>query len=185
MAAVGVQWARLHAARCPSQRYSPLSTQPMTETLITPAIARYLDHTRIPLRLACDTQSGWPFVLSLWYLHEAGNLCCATVNTAKVVDYLRREPRCAFEVAADEPPYCGVRGQALAEIDQQRGEEILRRLLQRYLGGADSALARRLLARSEQEVAIVLQPVNVFTWNYSNRMQDVAGERKKPCPGEP
>lgn len=156
----------------------------MTNPLITPAIATYLDAIRIPVRLACDTHSGWPFVLSLWYLHEGNSLYCATSDTAKVVEYLRRAPRCAFEVAADEPPYCGVRGQALAEIDPARGEEILRRLLLRYLGGGDSSLARRLLARSKQEVAIVLTPVNLFTWNYSGRMRDATPQRTKPCPTE-
>lgn len=151
-------------------------------SLITSAIAAYLDTVRIPLRLACDTYSGWPFVLSLWFLHEEGRLFCATPASARVVSYLRREPRCAFEVAADDPPYCGVRGQALAEVVPARGEEILRRLLVRYLGGEDHALAQRLLARAHAEVAIVLTPVNLFTWNFSRRMQDVAPLRDKPCP---
>lgn len=153
-------------------------------SLITPPIAAYLDAVRIPLRLACDTHSGWPFVLSLWFLHEDGRLLCATNASARVVSYLRREPRCAFEVASDDPPYCGVRGQARAEIVPQRGEEVLRRLLARYLGGEDSALAQRLLARRHEEVAIVLSPVNLFTWNFSRRMQDIAPLRDKPCPPE-
>ncbi len=156
----------------------------MSDQIVNPAIAAYLDAARIPLRLACDTHSGWPFVLSLWFLHEEGRLFCATTASARVVSYLQREPRCAFEVAADDPPYCGVRGQALARIDPARGEEILRRLLARYLGGDNSALARRLLARAHEEVAIVLTPVNLFTWNFSRRMQDVAPLRTKPCPPE-
>lgn len=153
-------------------------------SLITPAIAAYLDAARIPLRLACNTQSGWPFVLSLWFLHEESRLFCATTASARVVSHLRREPRCAFEVAADDPPYCGVRGQALAEIDPARGEEILRRLLRRYLGGEDSALAQRLLARGQEEVAIVLTPINLFTWNFNRRMQHLAPSHAKPCPPE-
>ena len=104
------------------------------------------------------------------------------MENARVVSYLRRNPRCAFEVAADEPPYCGVRGQARAEIDPHRGEEILRRLLIRYLGGTDSSLAQWLLSRANQEVAIRLSPVNVFTWDYSQRMQDLAPSTVKHCP---
>ena len=99
------------------------------------SLERYLAETRIPLRLSCLSDSGWPVVLSLWYLFEDGHLYCATPQTAKVVGYLTGEPRCAFEIASDLPPYCGVRGRALATIEQARGVEILERLLERYLGG--------------------------------------------------
>ena len=121
-------------------------------------------------------------MMSLWYLYEAGNLYCATVEDARVVGYLRRNPRCAFEVAADEPPYCGVRGQARAKIDPSRGAEILRRLLVRYLGNTDSALARWLLSRADKEVAIELRPINAYAWDYSQRMRDLAQSTDKLCP---
>ena len=148
-----------------------------------PQTTTFLDAMRIPLRLSCVTASGWPFVLSLWYLHEAGRLYCATLETARVVEYLRREPRCGFEVAADQPPYCGVRGRALAEIDPAQGPNVLGRLLDRYLGSRDNSLARRLLARSQDEVAIVLTPVQVFTWDYRQRMADAApAEPERICP---
>ncbi len=100
----------------------------MNSTPLTPGIAAYLEAVRIPLRLSCLTTSGWPIVLSLWYLHEAGRLYCATLATARVVEYLRREPRCGFEVGADQPPYCGVRGQARAEIDPALGQDAPARL---------------------------------------------------------
>lgn len=139
--------------------------------LITDEVAEYLQQTRIPLRLACVTESGWPMVLSLWFVPVDGRLYCATQRSAKVVRYLRREPRCAFEVAADEPPYRGVRGQAMAVLNEGRGKEILEILLVRYLGGTDSSLAKRLLARSENEVAIEIEPRTLFTWDYSARMR--------------
>jgi nitroimidazol reductase NimA-like FMN-containing flavoprotein (pyridoxamine 5'-phosphate oxidase superfamily) len=149
----------------------------------TPKTTTFLDAMRIPLRLSCVTTSGWPVVLSLWYLHDAGRLYCATLETARVVAYLRREPRCGFEVAADQPPYCGVRGRAVAEIDPAQGQDVLGRLIDRYLGARDNSLARRLLARSQDEVAIVLTPVQVFTWDYRQRMADVAPPQlERICP---
>jgi nitroimidazol reductase NimA-like FMN-containing flavoprotein (pyridoxamine 5'-phosphate oxidase superfamily) len=155
----------------------------MADSLFTPAVAAYLDSLRIPIRLACVTPSGWPRVLSLWYLRDGDTLCCATARTAQVVSYLRQEARCAFEIAADTPPYCGVRGQAMATVDDARGEEVLLRLLDRYLGGYDSSLARWLLARRHQEVALVLAPVSLSTWNYSPRMQDtLPAPASKICP---
>lgn len=147
------------------------------------SLERYLAETRIPLRLSCLLDSGWPVVLSLWYLFEDGYLYCATPQTAKVVGYLTREPRCAFEIASDLPPYCGVRGRALATIEQERGVEILARLLERYLGGKENALARQLLSRPQPEVAIRLAPQSTHIWNFSERMADIVADGvEKSCP---
>jgi hypothetical protein len=155
----------------------------MPPTAFTPQTTAYLETIHIPLRLSCVTQSGWPTVLSLWYLHDAGRLYCATLETARVVGYLRLEPRCGFEVAADQPPYCGVRGRALAEIDPAPGPDVLGRLIDRYLGDRDNNLARWLLARSQDEVAIVLAPVQIFTWDYRQRMADaVPSQLERSCP---
>lgn len=146
----------------------------------------YLDLSRIPLRLACTTESGWPMVVSLWFKHQNGGLFCATQKSARVVSYLQNDPRCAFEIAADLPPYCGVRGQAIASIDAEKGVEILEKLLKRYLGGTENTLGRKLLAKSNDEVAIILKPVNIYTWDFSNRMGDVIPPKldltDKVCP---
>lgn len=150
------------------------------------SLEQFLAEIRIPLRLSCISDSGWPVVLSLWYLSEGGHLYCATPKRAKVVTYLAREPRCSFEVASDLPPYCGVRGRALATIEEERGLEILERLLERYLGGKDNALARQLLSRPQAEVAIRLDPQSNYTWNFSERMSDVAADGvQKICPDVP
>jgi hypothetical protein len=98
---------------------------------------------------------------------------CATQKTARLVAYLQNDPRCAFEIAADLPPYCGVRGQAIAHIDESIGAMVLEQLLVRYLGGMDSKLAQSLIAKSENEVAIILRPVKIYTWDFSSRMQDI------------
>lgn len=151
---------------------------------VSPATEKYLREIRIPIRLACVTESDWPMTVSLWYLYEDGKLYCATQASSKIVAYLRHEPRCAFEVSADEPPYCGVRGQAMATIDEKSGADLLERLLRRYLGGTNNQLAETLLAKRESEVAIVLEPANMFTWDFTDRMQDVLVEpsAEKLCP---
>ncbi len=75
----------------------------------------FFDKIRIPIRLACKSKSGWPVLLSLWFIYFDGFLYCATRGGARVVGYLRENEECAFEVAADQPPYCGVRGQARSQ----------------------------------------------------------------------
>ncbi|MFN2221145.1 MAG: pyridoxamine 5'-phosphate oxidase family protein [Candidatus Promineifilaceae bacterium] len=147
------------------------------------SIQNYLQAIKIPLRLSCVDEAGWPVVLSLWFLYEDGSFYCATPERAKLVSYLRREPRCAFEVAADEPPYCGVRGRAVATIDLETGWQILERLLVCYIGGTDNPLAETLLSRDDPEVAIRLEPQTFHTWNFSQRMKGTTPSNdEKPCP---
>lgn len=143
----------------------------------------YLEQTVIPLRLACSTGSGWPFLLSLWYTYLDGSVYCATQSKAKVVARLQQDPRCAYEIASDLPPYCGIRGRATAEIVPLLGEEILMQLLHRYLGGTDNRLARTLLKNKQDEVAIRLSPVSVYAWNFEARMRNkFADAATKSCP---
>lgn len=134
----------------------------------------FLEKIRIPLRLACKTESGWPMILSLWFIYIDGSLYCATRKKARVVKYLLENRDCAFEIAGDHPPYCGIRGQALASIDEERGVEILELLLDRYLGNRDNSLAENLLQNSADEIAIRLDPVNLFSWDFTTRMKDAS-----------
>lgn len=155
----------------------------MNKALFTAQQELYLTQIKIPLRLSCLSGSGWPTVLSLWYLYEGGKLFCATQENAHVVDYLRQTPRCGFEIASDDPPYCGIRGRGTVTVQTDIGREILERLLQRYTGGLQHDLAQKLLAKSDTEVAIVISPHTVTTWNYAHRMSDIDGvSYLKLCP---
>lgn len=144
---------------------------------------KFLDETIIPLRLASKTESGWPINLSLWFLYEDDALYCATPSTAKIVRHLENDARCAYEIASDLPPYCGIRGQAEAEILPQLGGKILERLLHRYLGGTDNTLARSLIKNRSSEVAIRLEPTTVHTWDFTDRMNvSLQHSPEKICP---
>jgi nitroimidazol reductase NimA-like FMN-containing flavoprotein (pyridoxamine 5'-phosphate oxidase superfamily) len=141
--------------------------------MITSEIENYLIQAKIPLRLSVLTESGWPLILSLWYTYTNGKILLATPNKAKVVKFLRKNQKCAFEISNEKPPYCGIRGQAKAKIIESKGNQVLEMLLQRYMKeGKRSPLARRLLSRKDEEVAIELTPINLFTWNFNDRMKD-------------
>jgi nitroimidazol reductase NimA-like FMN-containing flavoprotein (pyridoxamine 5'-phosphate oxidase superfamily) len=103
-------------------------------------VESYLRDTVVPARVACLSHTGWPIVLSLWYLYRDGVLWCASQSDSRVIQRLREDPRCAFEIAPNEQPYCGVRGQGRATTDAARGVEILRALLARYFGSEEALL---------------------------------------------
>jgi nitroimidazol reductase NimA-like FMN-containing flavoprotein (pyridoxamine 5'-phosphate oxidase superfamily) len=126
----------------------------------------------VPLRLGCADEFGWPVVVSLGYSVENGALWCATPARSRVAQWLAREPRCAFEVAPNDPPYFGVRGQGAAELLPAEGASVLRRLALRYLGGDSSEFARWLLARRVAEVAIRIAPARLASWDFRERMRD-------------
>ena len=133
----------------------------------------FLCATAIPLRLSAVSPSGFPIVVSLWFVSDKNVIWCATSKAAKVVRFLSANKKCGFEVAADQPPYRGLRGQARAKICPDRGQEILVRLIDRYLENREGRLARWLLARAEGEVAIRLDPIRIQSWDYTSRMATV------------
>lgn len=133
-------------------------------------VDRFLRDATIPVRVAAQMDDGFPVIVSLWFQWDGTHLWCATHESAKLLRHLRRQPRVAFEVAPDSPPYHGVRGQALAEIGESgTGNVLLEKLLTRYLGGTESELAQWLLGR-DGEVTIRLKPVRMTSWDYRGRM---------------
>jgi hypothetical protein len=150
-----------------------MSTLPVRQTSDwdTAGIEAFLTASLIPLRLAVTGPAGVPLVCSLWFAYEQGRLYCATRPDAQVARCLAARPGCGFEVAVNEMPYHGVRGQAQARLDAAQGGPWLGRLLDRYLGSRDSSLARWLLSRADDEVAIVLEPDWITAWDYRRRMR--------------
>lgn len=130
----------------------------------------FLEATVIPVRLSVITRSGWPLVVSLWFLYENGRLKCASRKFAKVVKALEGNPRCGFEIAGETPPYFGIRGRGMASLVPEEGEDVLRRLADRYLGTEDTPFRRWLLAGAADETAIVIAPERLMSWDYRSRM---------------
>jgi nitroimidazol reductase NimA-like FMN-containing flavoprotein (pyridoxamine 5'-phosphate oxidase superfamily) len=136
---------------------------------------------RIPIRLSCRTLEDGLWMLSLWYEVDDGALRCATAASADVVEFLEHDPRVAFEVSVNDPPYRGVRGQATVTVDPDPGKVVLRSLVERYLGGTDSSLAQTLLSKDREEVRLTVEPTRVATWDYGERMADAQrSERDGP-----
>jgi len=149
------------------------STIPRSGPWTASQVREFLSEVRIPMRLAANTDNGFPVVLSLWFLADGDEILGAVHRDARIAQRLGTDPRCAFEIAPNEPPYFGVRGQATASLDSAGARELLERLLERYVGTTDSKLGRFLLSRADQELVVRLTPQWIGTWDYSERMKDV------------
>jgi len=148
----------------------------------------FLDGHAVPLRLACRTPVDRLWMLSLWFRYvpaddagtdrtdgPGGEFHCATAADADVVDFLRADPDVAFEVSTNHPPYRGVRGRGTATVESEGATDTLRTLLERYLGGTDSDLARWLLSPEREEVRIRVAPDRLHSWDYTDRMGGATG----------
>jgi hypothetical protein len=138
-------------------------------------LAAFLDRTTVPLRLACHTPADRLWLVALWFAYRDETFVCATARDATVVDYLEHDPMVAFEVSTNDPPYRGVRGNGTARVEPDDDLSTLRELIERYLGGTDSTLAGRLLDADREEVAIVLEPERLYSWDFTERMRDATG----------
>lgn len=134
-------------------------------------ISEYLLHTKIPCRLACITKEDCAHVMSLWYLFQEGCIYCSVQEKTLLVSWLRDNPQCGFEIAADQQPYKGVRGRGVAQLLTGQSENILPLLINRYLGSCESPLAQKLLSRPETEVIIRINPNWLTSWDFSARMK--------------
>lgn len=134
-------------------------------------IRQFLLLTEIPVRIACLGTGGAPLLCSVWFLYDSEAIWCASSRSARLVQMLEKDPRCAFEVAGDLMPYRGVRGQGRATLSRADGPAILLRLIDRYLHTRESAFARWLIARQDEEMAIRIDPAWLTSWDFSGRMK--------------
>jgi nitroimidazol reductase NimA-like FMN-containing flavoprotein (pyridoxamine 5'-phosphate oxidase superfamily) len=129
----------------------------------------FLEETTVPIRIATHRPDGSLWLVTLWYRYRDGSLECATQASADVVRFLRNDPEIAFDISTNRIPYRGIRGNGVVEIDDD-GRPVLRDLVERYLGGTDSSLAEWLLEDDREEVAIRIEPNEIYSWDYSERM---------------
>ena len=134
----------------------------------------YLAESRLPVRLACIGEDGFPRVASVWFQYSDGSLLCATRRDSPLANMIRRNPRVGFEVATNDAPYYGVRGQGMASLSDVGGAQTLEALIDRYLGTSNAELGTWLMSRADEEVLLKVEIQRFYSWDYRKRMESVA-----------
>ena len=127
---------------------------------------------KIPIRVSFIKSNNVPGIISLWYVCNTDKIYCAVQKSAKIVTHIQRNPICGFEIAADKPPYKGIRGEGTVQILNETGAHVLDLLIDKYLGGKESTLSRFLKNNSKTEIALQITPQKIFNYDYSERMKD-------------
>ena len=135
-------------------------------------IEEYLSETVTPMRISVGG-ADYPLLCSVWFYYDAadGLIRCISHERSELIKSLLKHPRCSFDISPNQPPYKGVRGRGSVVLKKGGATELLTRLMNRHLGGTDSALSQWLLGRAAEETTIEIKPVSFSTWDYSARMQ--------------
>jgi nitroimidazol reductase NimA-like FMN-containing flavoprotein (pyridoxamine 5'-phosphate oxidase superfamily) len=142
---------------------------PKSKMTADAALAFLLD-SRAPLRLSSLNTKGFPQITSLWFSFHGGRFLCCSQRQSVVCKQVQRDRRVGFEVAVNEPPYCGVSGQGEAKILSDDPTELLDGLTDRYLENRDAPLKAWLLSRIATEAIIEVTPIRMTTWDFRRRM---------------
>ena len=119
-------------------------------------IESYLDTCVVPLKLAIISARGWPVIASLWFFYEHGVIYCASKEKSKVVQLLKKNNKCAFEVSPD--------------LGHDPSGKTLENLHDRFLGNSKTPFKAWLMRGASEEVIIRITPSNLMSWDYRNRM---------------
>ncbi|MBX0296838.1 pyridoxamine 5'-phosphate oxidase family protein [Haloarcula nitratireducens] len=138
----------------------------------------FLEESRIPIRIATQRGDGTLWMVALWYQYRNDSFECATWSNAHIVRFLESDPEVAFDVSTNQPPYRGVRGNGTATMSSDKTKTTLKALIERYLEDTESALAEWLLSDTRDEIRIRIQPNEMYSWDYTNRM--AAKENSSP-----
>ena len=135
-----------------------------------PQIESYLYESTIPIRLSTISPNGWPIVVSLWFMFDANRILCTSRQQSKLINFLKNNSRCAFEISRDSPPYYGVRGQGKATLLGGDSGKVLKRLHDRFIGSEETPFRRWLLENTDEEVVVSIEPSRLMSWDYRARM---------------
>lgn len=135
-----------------------------------PEIQAYLESTQTPMRLSTTKPDGFPLICSVWHYIENDYLYAVSHKDSLLVKTLLNQPKCAFDISTNEPPYKGIRGQGLADI-QLDASHYLPKLIDKFLGQNFQDLQQFLMNRLDEERLIVININKISAWDFSGRMK--------------
>ena len=127
----------------------------------------------ILMRLGMVDGTGWPLVMPVWHVYEAGVFRVAAGNTSHKASVLRKNPRAYFTVdtGGNYGETRGVRGRASVRVidgDVQLAVDVARKGLLKYTGTDTGPYAEEMLkwAREGGMSVVELTPLRFGAFSY-------------------
>lgn len=110
-------------------------------------------------------EDGGPHLVPVWYRHDGERIYIWTLATRRWVKNVVRDPRVAFSVQEDGPPYAAVslRGRAtIATGDDEAITQEIRRITRRYV--AEPAVEAYIRQWARLRTIVTITPERVSGW---------------------
>jgi len=127
----------------------------------------------ILMRLGMVDGTGWPLVMPVWHVYEAGVFRVAAGNTSHKASVLRKNPRAYFTVdtGGNYGETRGVRGRASVRVidrDVELAVDVTRKGLLKYTGTDTGPYAEEMLkwAREDGMSVVELTPLRFGAFSY-------------------
>src|SRR5262245_50620270 len=125
------------------------------------------------MRLGMVDGTGWPLVMPVWHVYEAGVFRVAAGNTSHKASVLRKNPRAYFTVdtGGNYGETRGVRGRASVRVidrDVELAVDVTRKGLLKYTGTDTGPYGDAMLkgARADRQAVVELTPLRFGAFSY-------------------
>ena len=133
-------------------------------------VGELLDEPGHLLRLGTIDHDGWPRVVPIWFLHDAGRILFTPRQESVFLANIRRDPRVSLSIDEDVLPYRKLTVQGVAAIVHDVGEddewrELYRDIARRYIPeDGVQAYVKGTIDQPRALLAVPLEGSRTSTW---------------------
>jgi nitroimidazol reductase NimA-like FMN-containing flavoprotein (pyridoxamine 5'-phosphate oxidase superfamily) len=134
-------------------------------------VDRFLQESRIPLRLGTVDEHRDPVIHPLWYHYEHGRFYLITARDSRKMKNVSRRGPVYFCIDTEARPYKGVKGKGtLAGVeDREKAVRLGEKIVLKYMGNVDNPLGKFLIGRLREgeETLLEITPRFYSVWDDS------------------
>jgi len=130
----------------------------------------FLQNEPLLMRLGVIDSDEYPLVHPVWFIYENEKFMIVSERNSAKVRILSKNNKLYFVVdnVTEENGPCGVRGRGVAKIidDSNHAQEVMQKLIIRYMGSLERPIAKKLMQSAKSNsVVIEVYPKFLGTWH--------------------